>query len=147
MPSIQRSAGARSDPFLAFNFIVEIEGLLAGGFSECGGLQIESKFFDYREGGVNDYEHHFWGPAEYPPLVLKRGLSQADGLWGWYREVILGKVARKNGTIYLLDKQRNVVRSWNFKQAVPSKWSGPELRADSNVLAFESVELVHRGLS
>lgn len=135
-----------TDPYLAFNFVVEIEGLLAGGFSECSGLQVESEFHEYREGGVNGYVHRFWGPAKSPPLVLRRGLAQADALWAWYREVLQGHVTRRNGTIHLRDLRRSTVRSWNFRQAVPSKWAGPELRADANVLAFESIELVHCGI-
>jgi hypothetical protein len=36
---------------------------------------------------------------------------------------------------------------WDFKEAFPVKWTGPELRADSGNVAFESIELAHRGLS
>ena len=101
----------------------------------------------YAEGGVNGFEHQFWGRTKYPRLVLKRGLTQIDGLWGWYWEVAQGAVQRKNGTIYLLDPQHRQTLAWHFIQALPVKWTGPELRADSATVAFESVELVHRGLS
>lgn len=138
-------ADARRDPYLAFDFVVELEGLTAGGFAACSGLQIESEFFEYREGGVNDYAHHLWGPAKSPPLVLERGLGAADALWAWYRDVVRGSVLRKNGSIHLRDRQRAIVRSWTFRQAVPSKWTGPQLRADSNTVAFEQIELLHRG--
>src|ERR1035438_8681636 len=40
-----------------------------------------------------------------------------------------------------------VVQSRNFKGALPVKWSGPDLRADSPTVAIESVELTHQGLS
>ena len=36
---------------------------------------------------------------------------------------------------------------WDFKEAFPYKWTGPDLRASSSDVAFESVELAHRGLS
>jgi phage tail-like protein len=137
----------RADPYQVFNFVVEIEGILAGGFSECSGLQVEAEFFEYREGGLNEYMHRFAGPTRYPPLVLRHGLTQIDGLWNWHQEVIQGKIERKNGTIYLLDKQRIPVIWWDFKEAFPFKWTGPELRADSSNVAIESVELMHRGLS
>ncbi len=139
--------GIRADPYQVFNFLVEIEGILAGGFSECSGLQVETEFFDYREGGLNEYVHRFAGPTKYPPLVLKHGLTQIDGLWSWHQDVIQGKIERKNGTIYLLDKQRIPVMWWDFKEAFPFKWTGPDLRADSGNVAIESVELAHRGLS
>ena len=108
---------------------------------------METEFFDYREGGQNDYVHRFAGPTKYPALVLKHGLTQIDGLWSWHQDVIQGKIERKNGTIYLLDKQRLPVMWWDFKEAFPFKWTGPELRADSGNVAIESVELAHRGLS
>jgi len=139
--------GVRTDPYQVFNFLVEVEGILAGGFSECSGLQVETEYFDYREGGVNEYVHRFAGPTKYPPLVLKHGLTQIDGLWSWHQDVVKGKIERKNGTIYLLDKQGIPVMWWDVKEAFPVKWTGPDLRASSNEVAFESVELTHRGLS
>ena len=36
---------------------------------------------------------------------------------------------------------------WDFKQAYPVKWSGPDLKADSPAVAVETIELVHRGIS
>ncbi|BAZ23384.1 phage tail protein [Kalymmatonema gypsitolerans NIES-4073] len=142
---------ALSDPYQVFNFLIEIDSLVVGGFSECSGLQVETEIFEYREGGLNEYMHNFVGSIKYTPLVLKHGLTSADGLWNWYQEVtsqgINQGIKRRNGTIYLLDIQKNPVKVWNFKQAFPYKWTGPELRADSSEVAFESVELVHRGLN
>jgi|RhiMethySRZTD1v2_1073278.scaffolds.fasta_scaffold04134_3 phage tail-like protein len=139
--------GIRADPYQVFNFLVEIEGILAGGFSECSGLQVETEFFDYREGGQNGFVHRFAGPTKYPPLTLKHGLTQIDGLWSWHQDVVNEKIERRNGTIYLLDKQRIPVMWWDFKEAFPYKWTGPDLRAEAGAVAFESVELAHRGLS
>jgi phage tail-like protein len=139
--------GVRSDPYQACNFLVEIEGILAGGFSECSGLQVETETVEHREGGNNDYVHRFAGPTKYPPLILKHGITQIDGLWNWHQDVTQGTINRKNGTIYLLDKSHIPVMYWNFKEAFPVKYTGPDFRADSASVAFESVELAHRGLS
>jgi phage tail-like protein len=136
------------DPYRAFNFFIEIDGILAGGFSECSGLQVETEFMEYHEGGVNEYRHHFAGATKYPPLALKRGLSQIDELWAWHQDIVIDReVKRRNGTIYLLNEQRLPVVWWDFREAFPYRWTGPELRADANAVAFESLELVHRGLS
>jgi phage tail-like protein len=139
--------GVRLDPYQAVNFLVEIEGLLTGGFTECTGLEVETEYFDYREGGLNDYVHRFAGPTKYPPLILKHGITPIDGLWNWHQEVTQGIINRKNGTIYLLDKMHVPVIYWNFKEAYPVKYTGPDFRADAASVAFESVELTHRGLS
>jgi len=144
---LSNATGIRSDPYLAFNFFVEIQGILSGGFSEVSGLQAETETQEYAEGGLNNYVHHFAGRTRYPPLVLKHGLTSLDGLWSWHQKVIQGKVTRLNGTIYLLNEMRVPLIWWNFKNAFPTKWVGPDLRAGSSDIAFESVELVHEGLS
>lgn len=140
-------SGSRIDPHQGSNFHVEIEGILTGGFSECSGLQVETEILDYREGGVNEFMHRFVGPTKYPSLILKRGITQIAGLWKWHHDVTQGTINRKNGTIYLLDRMHKPVMYWNFKEAIPVKYIGPEFRADSASVAFESVELAHRGLS
>src|SRR2546423_14607924 len=94
----------RNDPYHVFNFFVEIEGIFAGGFSECSGLHVETETFTYREGGVNDFEHTFVGPMKSGPLVLKRGLTPVDTMGLWFQGPIPGKILRKNGTVNLLHK-------------------------------------------
>ncbi|HEX9374020.1 MAG TPA: phage tail protein [Roseiflexaceae bacterium] len=140
--------GVRNDPYAAFNFLVEIEGLLVGGFSDVTGLQVEIETQPYREGGLNEYVHLLPGPARYSQnLVLKRGLTDIDTLWSWQQDVVQGKIERRNGTIYMLNRQGIPTMWWDFLQAYPVKWIGPEFRAGTSALAFESIELVHRGLS
>lgn len=41
----------RKDPYRGFRFRVEIEGIIAGGFSEVSGLQVETQVEEHREGG------------------------------------------------------------------------------------------------
>lgn len=143
-----QALGRRIDPYQVFQFYIEIQGLLVGSFAECSGLQAETELETYREGGVNEYLHHFAGASKYPPLVFKHGLSPIDGLWGWHQEIVRqGRVTRRNGSIYLLNRQQSPLIWWNFKDAFPYKWTGPDLQASSGDVAFEAVELVHRGLS
>jgi phage tail-like protein len=140
--------GVRNDPYAAFNFLVEIEGLLAGGFSDVSGLQIESETQDYREGGRNEYLHRLPGPMRYSQnLIFKHGLTDIDSLWSWQQDVAKGQIKRRNGTIYLLNRMGIPTMWWDFREAYPVRWSGPEFRAESNTVAMESIELVHRGLS
>jgi phage tail-like protein len=142
------SPGARKDPFLGFHFAVEVEGLVVGGFSEVDGLQIEIEVQEYREGGLNEYMHRRAGPAKHPAnLVLKKGLTDVKTLWNWYWDVVQGKVDRKNISVLLLDESGNELVRWNFEQACPVKWTGPQFRASGNEVAVETVELVHRGFT
>ncbi|MEZ4660552.1 MAG: phage tail protein [Caldilineaceae bacterium] len=136
----------RLDPYQSFNFVVEIEGLLVGGFTQVGGLEGEVGVDTHEEGGVNDFVHSFPGRASYSNLILTHGLTDISTLWNWYYNVTQGIVERKNGTIMLLDRQQYPVMYWNFRNAFPVKWTGPTFDASSSDAAVESIELVHEGL-
>lgn len=140
--------GGRRDPYLSYNFAVEIEGLVVGGFSEVSGLQTEIEVQDYREGGVNQYVHRRAGPAKYPAnLVLKKGVTDVRTMWNWYYSVAQGSVQRKNLSVLLLDSAGQEKLRWNFEQAYPVKWVGPDLKGTVSEVAVESVELAHCGFA
>ena len=137
----------RNDPYLSFNFLVEIDGLYAGGFSEVSGLRTEMEVHDYREGGQNEYIHRLAGPLRYPSnLILKRGLADLDLVWVWYQTILQGFITRHNITILLLDNARIPRRAWSFSEAYPMRWVGPDLRGNQGAVAVESLEFVHHGL-
>lgn len=137
---------SRPDPYRAFCFHVEIDGLEQGGFQSVSGLDRETKIEPYREGGVNHFEHQLITSTTYPPLVLKRGLVDAQ-IWSWHHDVILGLITRKTISVILLDDASSEVWRWVCEQAFPSKWSGIELDATANNVATESIEFVHHGLT
>ncbi len=137
--------GQMADPYRGFRFRIEINGLIVGGFSETTGIQRETQVEEVREGGVNDRVHRLPRETKYPNLVLKRGLTSSDALWKWHGDVISGKVVRRTVHVILLDPQGGDARRWSFENAYPVKWTGAELKADSNAVAFESIELVHTG--
>jgi phage tail-like protein len=134
------------DPYAAFRFLVEIEGLVVGGFSEVSGLQAEIDIEEYREGGVNDYVHHLPKGTKYPRLVLKRGLTDSDTLWKWQTNIRDGQVERHTVHIILLDEQRNRKWDWRLIDAYPTKWSGPDFNAGGRAIAVESLEMAHHGI-
>jgi phage tail-like protein len=137
------------DPYGAFRFSIAVEReSTVGGFNEVSGLVFETEVQTLRVGGVNDYEYQLPGPSKFPSrLILKRGMGNVRFLWEWYRSVAQGKIQRKNVTIKLNDEQGEALMSWRFKEACPVKWTGPDLRASTAAIAFESLELVHRGLA
>lgn len=142
------AVGERSDPYLGFNFLVEIQGIAIAGFMEVSGLQVEVEVHDYREGGLNEYIHKLPGPTRYPSnLVLKRGITDVDALWKWHQDVTQGKIERKNGSIVLMNSAGEEKWRWNFVEAYPVRWVGPDLRASAAEVAVETMELAHRGLS
>lgn len=151
MAKSQRKGGASKekahDPYVAFNFTVEIEGLTVGGFSEVEGLSSRIELESYVEGGVNHRIHYFPKQMTYPNLVLIRGLADRDDLWKWYEDATRGKFQLLNGTITLNNCEQSKVMAWNFKKAYPIAWEGPKLNAGSGTeIAFERLEIVHRGV-
>jgi phage tail-like protein len=135
------------EPFLAFNFAVEIEGLLVGGFHEVSGLESNVQVEEYQEGGVNSFVHKLPGATSHANIVLHHGLTAVSTLWNWYDDTTRGVIARRNATIMLLDPLQVPVMWWNVRRALPVRWSGPALNARSDEVAFEAIELVHEGLS
>jgi phage tail-like protein len=139
-------AGARKDPFLAFRFEVRLDDLPVAGFSECSGLQLETEVQDYAEGGLNSYVRKFPTRTKQTNITLKRGIVDRD-LWNWYWELTQGRVRFRNGSIVVRDPSgEEAVMEWQFRQAFPCKWTGPELNAAQSNVAVETLELCHQGL-
>jgi phage tail-like protein len=132
---------------MAYNFAVEVGGVVVGGFSEVSGLSSEIKLESYEEGGVNSFVHQFPKNTTYPNLVFTRGLVHTDLFFTWYQATSEGLIQQLNGTILLLNSQRLPVLWWTFKKAYPVKWEGPSLKAQSDEIAVERIELVHQGIS
>lgn len=139
-------ATQRKDPYLAFRFEVELDGLAVAGFSECTGLQWETETQDYLEGGVNTHVHKFPTRTKQSNLVLKRGIVDRV-MWNWYWDLTQGQVQLRTGALLVRDPSgSDVVMQWEFSNAFPSKWTGPDLNATQNNVAVESMDIVHTGL-
>jgi phage tail-like protein len=137
----------RHGPYLAFAFSIEIGQGQVVSCNEISGLVMETNVETLLVGGMNYRELQLAGPSKFPSrLVLKRGLDDIRYLWNWYMEVVEGKIKRRDIAIYLYDEEGIKRRQWHFREACPIKWTGPDLRASTSGIAFESVELVHKGL-
>jgi phage tail-like protein len=139
--------GKRNDPYGQFNFLVELEGVVAGGFSEVSGLTTDTNIIEYREGNESvGTVRKLPGLMKYNNIVLKRGWTANTKLWEWRKKVIDGKTQRTHGAIILLDESRAEALRWNFTQGWPSKWEGPALNAKTSEVAIETLEIAHEGL-
>jgi phage tail-like protein len=140
--------GARTDPYAGLRFRVQLEGLEVGGFSEVAGLEAVVETTSYREGGENTFEHKLAGPVAYPRnLVLRRGLTDSADFFEWLDQIGLGFVIRRNVTLTLLGPDGEPALLWDCRQAFPVRWSGPDLNASAPVVALETLELAHHGLT
>lgn len=140
------ATGDRNDPFFAFRFEIRLDDLAVGGFSECTGLQLETEVHDYPEGGLNTHLRKFPTRTKQSNLTLKRGIADRD-LWDWYYQLTQGEVRYRSGAVVVRDPSGgNEMLRWEFSDAFPCKWQGPDLNATQNNVAIETLELCHQGL-
>ena len=137
----------RDNPYLNFNFLVDIGLGDELGFSEVEVPSGEIEVIEYREGGdrVNS-ARKLPGLTKYPNVTLKRGITGRTDLFEWWKSVRDGQAQRRNVTITLLDEQRQAVLRWHLRDAFPVKIEGPTLNATGNEVAIETLELAHEGL-
>jgi phage tail-like protein len=137
----------RDDPYLNFNFRVEIDGLEVAGFSEVQVPEGRIEAVAYREGTDRSSAARLLpGRVEWEPVVLRRGFAGDPALFEWWNELVQGNLSRKNVAIVLLDEQRRDVARWLVRRAWPSKLVGPDLRGLGNEVAIETLELSHEGV-
>jgi phage tail-like protein len=137
----------RDDPYLNFNFVVEIDGIEAAGFrdAELPGARIEA--VAYREGTDKTSAARLLpGRVEYDRVVLRRGFAGDPRLFEWWLAVADGNITRRNVSIALLDEERREVARWLLRRAWPAKWVGPQLHALGNEVVVETLELAHEGV-
>jgi phage tail-like protein len=143
--------GSRTDPFLNYNFKLEIDGIQKAGFRECSGLDATTAVVTYREGDEKVFTtRKLPGQVTYSNISLKRGITDDKELYEWAKKFVDGKGTiseRKNGSIVLLDTAGEEKLRWNFVSGWITKWSGPSFNATSNDVAIESVEIAHEGIS
>lgn len=142
----------RPDPYPGYNFQVVLNGVsddgaaVSGSFSEVSGLGVEITPIEYRNGSEDITVRKLPGLKKFPNIVLKRGITGDVGFWNWIAEAMDGQVRRADGSIVLLDENRQEVMRFNFRRAWPTKWEGPSLSATSNDVAIETLEICHEGL-
>lgn len=140
--------GFRKDPYAAFRFHVEIDGILAGGFSQVSGIELELQVESYEEGGVNHFTHHLVKSMRFPNLVLTRGLLPKHGIWwDWMEQVRQGRIERRSGRLIVFDAQHEGEHDYfSFTGACPVRLRMSDLDASSNTVATEALELAHHGI-
>jgi phage tail-like protein len=131
------------DPYRGFNFMVEIDGITQAGFQECSGLDSSTDAVDYREGTDPNHVRKLTGLNKFSPITLKRGITDSDELWKWRQTVVDGITERRNGSIILLDEAGGEKIRWNFVNAWPSKWTGPDFNSTGTTVAVEALEITH----
>lgn len=142
-----------------------------GGFTYISGLNISTQNIPYREGGYNTTVHQIPGMTTFSPITMQRGAMYGnDQAITWMRalfaaaageglNVPANKDFRVNINIYVLDHPTNGTGSSDTTDnnipkigfTVHNAWitglNYSDLSADSGTIFFETMSLVHEGLS
>ena len=149
LPTVMES-GTESDPLLGFNFLLEIEGRVAGYFTECAGIGSEHEIVEHKvvDNSGHEIVRKIPGRMKWTDITLKRGITDAMDIWDWRDQVVGGDMnsARTNATITMLSRDYNPVAVWHLQNAWPSKVTGPVMKSESNDIGVEELVIVHEGM-
>lgn len=139
--------GKRKDPLRNFRYRVEIDGIMQAGFSSVSGFDSTIDTIDYREGTDFTNGRKLPGLTKFGSITLRWGMTDSAELYNWHREASSGNIQRKNVSIIIVDEVGNDKARWDFINVWPSKYSAPELTAQGNEVAIETIELIHEGMT
>ncbi|MGD1703166.1 phage tail protein [Dapis sp. BLCC M229] len=137
------------DPYSAYNFWVEWDGIVHAGFQECTGLTATRNAGTYREGTDKSLgQRKIPGMNEYGNITLKRGVTDNQEMWEWHKKIQNGETDRRNLSIILADDKGEEKIRWNLEQCWPTTWTAPGFNASADAdPAIETLELVHEGIT
>jgi phage tail-like protein len=137
-----------------------------GGFTSIGGLSINTQAIQYREGGYNTTVHQIPGMTTFTPVTFSRGVLYGnDQALTWMRGLFAasageglptttaGKSFRCNIVIKVMDHPNASTTNDVPKLAVKihnawiSNLNYTDLDATNGAILFETMQLVHEGLS
>lgn len=131
-----------SEPFPAFNFLVEIQvpglqGPLCGAaFAECRGLEIG---LDVQ--AVGD-RRLLAGAAAYGRVTLRRGMTPSFDLWDWCAAVLRDRTLRADAVVIVLAADgASPLAAFRLRGCLPTRLRAPALDARVTAVAIEELEL------
>lgn len=129
-----------------FRFVVLVNEAPYGVFTECDLPVVEWETQVIKEGGLNSHVHHLLGRRKETKITLKNGVGTSAFI-SWYLMTMAGVFdlpgmgLRRSVTVILLNSLKIPVMTWYIENAMPTKWSGPQLKTSENSVAVQSLEL------
>ncbi|HTO14877.1 MAG TPA: phage tail protein [Edaphocola sp.] len=135
-------------PPVGFSFWVSFEisdNPIDIAFQDVSGIGMELQTEDIIEGGENRFTQKLPTRANYPPLVLKRGLAVDSKLTDWLRDAIENLSIRPTSIIVaLLNDKKEPLMAYRFLNAYPLKWNISSLNAEKSEIVIETLELYYQ---
>lgn len=133
------------EPGIGLRFTVVLDGHPLGNWQKCEGLTVSYDIETYKEGGLNGYEHRIPGRVKYETIKLTRPVDPSSSAVAAWVASVQAVTSRGTAQIAVLDATGKPVTVYSLTGVFPSKYSGPNLDIGSNVIAMESLELIHNG--
>lgn len=144
-------------PPVAFYFKVQFRvksGVLDDdtSFTDVSGIGRELETEDVVEGGENTFVYRLPKQVKYQKLVLKRGVATKKSmLITWCKAVLEGgfanQIVPRQIQVSLMNAEGKAIRSWDFDNAYPVKWSVDGFSSTKNDVAVEIIELNYSGFT
>ncbi|MEY3990496.1 MAG: hypothetical protein RI985_1577 [Chloroflexota bacterium] len=118
-------------------------------FQEVSGLDVENQSIEYRNSDSPTFSTiKMPGIAKYGNVVMKKGIVPNNSQFlEWLNQIKLNTVKRTTMTITLQDEAGAPTMIWTLSNAWPIKISSTDLTSESNVVAIETIEIAHEGLT
>jgi phage tail-like protein len=149
----------KSDPLIATNFFLEVDGAVISNLSEVSGLDVELEVasVDQRTKDGQLVQHKIYSkPKWVGELTVKRiapNDAGSDALWKWFNAIRdKGMTAdnrngeRKNGSVVIYDSALKEIARWNFYAGWPNKISNDSVTVGSNEPVSETITFQHEKL-
>lgn len=133
-------------PPVGFHFKVEFLGLPGvtqqeNLFQEVGGLSVDIQTEDVKSGGENRFTYKLPTRAQYPNLVLKRGLLVDSAVISYLNDAVnTMEVTPITVHISLLNAAHEPLQTYSCINAYPLKWSLDNFNAGESKVVVESME-------
>jgi phage tail-like protein len=137
-------------PPVGFHFKVEFQGIPGlkpqdGFFQEVTGLSRELETETVKSGGENRFTFKLPTRAQYPNLVLKRGLLLDSGLLTWVNDAIYNlEIKPATVLVTLLNENHEPLQTYQCVNAWPQKWSVADFNAQESRIMVETMELFYQ---
>ncbi|MEO3891430.1 phage tail protein [Nonomuraea sp. B5E05] len=146
----------RFDPYKNFKFRAKWDGRYVAGISKIGTLKRTTEVVSHRHGGDPSSSRKSPGRTEYDAILLERGVTHDPDFEQWANKVWnygsgLGAETsladfRKDVIIEMYNEAGQLVIAYKVYRCWVSEWIAlPELDANANAVAIQSVKLENEG--
>lgn len=139
---------AQEYPLPRFHFQVDFGSRIMS-CTEITGMDMQTEVIEYRHSDSKDFNKiKMPGLRKFSNITMKRGKFEGNfDFNSWLDEIANDRVnGRRDVVIRLLNEKHVPVAAWTATRCFPVKVTAPDLKADANEIAVESIEIAHEGL-